>query len=252
MNGRNNSRCFIRYCNTWAINRSIALPLQVVTGLPQRNIVLTADGSATLYVPQWDEHYHSIHGARQESEHVFIKAGLEHVFQQNKVISILEIGFGTGLNALLSALWSNKHQRGIQYTALEAYPLTLAESSLLNYSESEEDKQLFLSLHQATWGEWNATTQYFSLIKCEGLLENWLPSSNSDLIYFDAFAPSAQPELWSREVFEKLYRCTNPGGLLVTYCAKGDVRRAMKAAGWEVNKLPGPPGKREMTRAIHP
>jgi tRNA U34 5-methylaminomethyl-2-thiouridine-forming methyltransferase MnmC len=223
-----------------------------VTDLPQRHIVQTADGSATLYVPQWDEHYHSIHGAVQESEHVFIKAGLEFISPLRDELSVLEIGFGTGLNAWLTAKWAIEHHSKIQYTSLEAYPLTVEESSLLQYSASEEELQLFNSLHVSPWGKWNELNQYFSLFKWKDLLEDWNPECQYDLIYFDAFAPSAQPELWTKEVFEKMFQCTYSGGVLVTYCAKGDARRALKAAGWEVSKLPGPPRKREMTRAIRP
>lgn len=223
-----------------------------MTDLPQRHIVQTADGSPTLYVPQWDEHYHSIHGAVQESAHVFIQAGLEYVSGQKKSISILEVGFGTGLNAWLTADWAIRNQVHIQYTGIEAYPLTIQESSLLHYAESEEGNLLLRNLHEVPWGNWNEINPDFHLFKWQGLLEDFQTECHYDLIYFDAFAPSAQPELWTRQVFEKIFQSTNPGGILVTYCAKGDVRRAMKAAGWEVSKLPGPPRKREMTRAIHP
>lgn len=222
--------------------------------LPERSIVVTADGSQTLYVPQWDEHYHSIHGARQESEHVFINAGLAHVARQASTIKILEIGFGTGLNAWLTAMWATENNVHIDYTGLEAYPLTYEEISCLNYEEESDANgfQLFNKIHPAEWGRREVIYPHFDLLKIQSDLVSWQTDDAYNLIYFDAFAPSAQPELWTEDIFSKLFQCTQQGGVLVTYCAKGDVRRAMKASGWNVTKLPGPPRKREMTRATKP
>jgi tRNA U34 5-methylaminomethyl-2-thiouridine-forming methyltransferase MnmC len=222
--------------------------------LPERSIVVTADGSQTLYVPKWDEHYHSIHGARQESEHVFINAGLFFVAERLSAIKILEIGFGTGLNAWLTALWTEKHPIQVDYTGIEAYPLTEAEIDCLQYCDETDTlgTQLFQAIHSAEWGRRATINPHFGLLKIQTDLVSWQTEDQYDLIYFDAFAPSAQPELWTEDVFSKLFRCTRSGGVLVTYCAKGDVRRAMKSAGWDVSKLPGPPRKREMTRATKP
>lgn len=222
--------------------------------MPERSFVRTADGSLTLYVPQWDEHYHSIHGAMQESMHVFIRAGLEHAAAGRDHTSILEVGFGTGLNAWLTALWTLEQDRHIHYTGLEAYPLTEAEVGHLadEMDVPPQHLELFKSIHAASWGSESMIADRFALFKWKGLLQEWEPDRKYDLVYFDAFAPSAQPELWTEEVFRKLFDCTHEGGILVTYCAKGAVRRAMQAAGWEVSKLPGPPRKREMTRAKHP
>lgn len=222
--------------------------------LPERSIVVTADGSQTLYVPQWDEHYHSIHGARQESEHVFINAGLTFVSEHLSEINILEVGFGTGLNAWLTALWTDQHPVHVDYTGIEAYPLTEEEISCLKYCDETDALgiQHFSKIHAAEWGRREAIHPHFDLLKIQTDLVSWQTEDQYDLIYFDAFAPSAQPELWTEDIFSKLYQCTRPGGILVTYCAKGDVRRAMKSAGWNVSKLPGPPRKREMTRATKP
>lgn len=221
----------------------------------ERRTVITADGSTTFYVPRWDEHYHSVHGAMQESEHVFIMAGLHFYTMAYPAVPerILEVGLGTGLNAWLTAMKARVWQRQVHYTALEAYPLTPAEAALLNYGSDDPAAQALLQqIHALPWGGPAELHPYMTLRKIQVTLESWQPDEVFDLIYFDAFAPDAQPELWTENIFRTLYNAAAAGAVLVTYAAKGAVRRAMKAAGWEVYKIPGPPGKREMTRAIRP
>lgn len=223
----------------------------------QRYSVTTADGSTTLYVPQWNEHYHSVFGAVQESKHIFIKEGL--VFRLanapfNSPLQVLEIGLGTGLNAFLTAQAAKENSYVIDYTAIEAYPITPDELAQLNFSSnlSAEDANLFNHIHDLPWESMQTLSVQMRLRKLEVKLENWQPQQQLDLIYFDAFAPAAQPELWTAEVFKKLFEASSSDAVLVTYCVKGIVRRAMQSAGWLVSKIPGPPGKREITRAIRP
>lgn len=221
---------------------------------PKRELFTTADGSSTFFVAQWDEHYHSIHGAIQESNHVFIAAGLKYFIEkyQPQTIKIYEVGFGTGLNAFLTASYIQNTSLKIEYYASEAYPLTLQEIELLNYTDQMDDvqKDLFLKLHDTPWNEKVEINPQFTLIKQNEFLETRSTIGNIDLIYFDAFAPSAQPELWTEAIFENLYNDMSDKGILVTYCAKGSVKRAMKSSGWKLEAIPGPPGKREMTRAF--
>jgi len=218
---------------------------------PKARHVLTRDGSSTLYVERFDEHYHSTHGALQESLHVFIRNGLAYKLQTQSSISILEVGFGTGLNALLTYLYSeNAH---IRYTGIEAYPLSSDQLAWLNYPDvlkQEGVQEIFHQLHQLPWNKNHQMDLHFELTKYNILLEDYQPEIRFDLIYFDAFAPDSQPELWTLEIFRQMYRCCEQEGALVTYSAKGDVRRAMVSAGFQVEKLPGPPGKREMMRAL--
>jgi tRNA U34 5-methylaminomethyl-2-thiouridine-forming methyltransferase MnmC len=219
----------------------------------KREVIRTADGSNTISIPELNVTYHSRHGAIQESMHVFIEAGLHFTLdspEQHETIRVFEMGFGTGLNAFLTALDAAQKQRKIHYTAVEQYPLTLEEASQLNYTETLRHKDLFTSLHRCPWNEDITLTNYFTLRKEQTSLFSFSTTQPFNLIYYDAFAPAAQPELWTEDVFEKLYRMLTPGGILVTYCSKGDVRRAMIAAGFTVAKLPGPPGKREMLRGM--
>ncbi len=219
-----------------------------------RKIVITGDQSPTLYVPELDEYYHSIHGALQESQHIFIGAGLQE-FRSFKELHILEIGFGTGLNALLTLLEAEAHQQKIRYTTIEKYPVSVAEIEHLDYASQLQNNragQLLKKLHLSRWDKWQEITPLFRVFKQQVDLRSYSSTDTFHLIYFDAFAPSAQPELWTTEVFEALFKCMRPGGILVTYCVKGDVRRNMKSAGFEVEKIPGPPGKREMARARKP
>ena len=220
----------------------------------ERKIITTKDGSHTVAIPEMNVTYHSIHGAIQESMHVFIQAGLKDsgMFDYVAVQGILEIGFGTGLNALLTLIEADRHKNRIYYTAIELYPLNETEISKLNYCEQLNQphyKPLFEKMHQCEWEEMFEITDNFRLTKIKCSLLDFSTENSFWLIHFDAFAPAAQPELWTKEVFEKLYSMTNEGGILVTYCSKGDVRKAMQAAGFGVEKIPGPPGKREMLRA---
>lgn len=209
--------------------------------------VISKDGSSTLYTPRFDEHYHSIHGAIQESMHVFINAGLRAL--EKEELHLLEMGLGTGLNAVLTAI--HMDDRKIQYTGIEAFPVAEDLLAQLNYpiELGGDAEAIFKKLHAMPWNEKEELIPAFVLEKIHGRLEEFDPESSYDLVYFDAFAPSAQLELWSLDIFQKMFGLMNPGAVLVTYCAKGDVRRAMIAAGFRVEKIPGPPGKREMLRA---
>ncbi|WP_162427913.1 tRNA (5-methylaminomethyl-2-thiouridine)(34)-methyltransferase MnmD [Pontibacter pudoricolor] len=216
----------------------------------------TKDGSNTLYVPELNEHYHSVHGALQESQHVFIKHGLEHALEQKRDVKILEIGFGTGLNAILTLPFALAQQAFIQYDTLEKYPLTAEVVEQLHFEQFILNPELldyFKKMHAMPWNVPADLSPYFTLQKIHETLEEFSPpDAYYDVIYFDAFAPEKQPELWTAEVFAKLYKAVRPGGVLVTYCAKGAFKRNLKAAGFTVEALPGPPGKREMTRGTRP
>lgn len=217
----------------------------------QREIIVTADGSHTVQLKDRNITYHSHHGAVQESKHVFIEAGFLHREKQLPgTLRLFEMGFGTGLNALLTLTEAKKLNKPIVYSAIENYPLTASETGSLNYNEVVPgSKEVFERLHQAEWNKKISITPFFTLNKINADLLAYTFEEPVDLIYYDAFAPTAQPELWTLEVFQKLYALLAPGGVLVTYCSKGDVRRAMMAAGFLVEKLPGPKGKREMVRA---
>lgn len=213
------------------------------------DIQLTDDGSQTLYVPSLDEHYHSVKGALTESLHIFIKSGLHHSVKPSP--RILEIGFGTGLNALLTVAEAI-HGRDIHYTSLERYPLSQAIVSQIDYA-SLVDKSIspfFQQLHDATWNTTIDILPTFHLHKVETDFTAYQFTDTYDLIYYDAFAPEKQPEMWTQDIFHRMYAILNPGGILVTYCAKGIVRRMLQSAGFTVERLPGPPaGKREILRA---
>lgn len=216
----------------------------------------TKDGSNTLYVPELNEHYHSVHGALQESQHVFIKHGLEYALEQKRDVKILEVGFGTGLNAILTFPYALAQKAFVQYDTLEKYPLTQEVVEQLHFEQfilNPELLDFFKKMHAAPWNEPVDLIPYFTLQKIHETLEEFSPpDSYYDVVYFDAFAPEKQPELWTEAVFTKLYKAVRPGGVLVTYCAKGAFKRNLKAAGFIVEALPGPPGKREMTRGIRP
>ena len=219
--------------------------------MEKRKLVKTADGSHTLYFSELDEHYHSTKGAIQESVHVFIKNGYEY-FTNKQELSVLEIGFGTGLNALLTFRESQKSIKQIKYTAIEKYPLSPEIVNKLNYEKqlSGFSSNELLALHDASWEEWHKLSDEFTFRKLKTDLNVFQPDTNFDLIYFDAFAPDKQPEMWEEDIFEKMYSCLTIGGILVTYSAKGLIKRRLRAIGFRVENLPGPPGKREMIRAI--
>jgi tRNA U34 5-methylaminomethyl-2-thiouridine-forming methyltransferase MnmC len=213
--------------------------------------IITADGSHTLFVPTLDEHYHSVNGAVQEACHVYIEAGLNACTCHSRVggnpLHVLEMGFGTGLNALLTALEAEKRNIHVLYTALEKFPLADNVVKLLNYSEINPD--LFDKIHAAEWGKITLITPYFSLQKIHTDFNEYDFPDRHDVVYYDAFAPDKQPEVWSQELFNRIYSAMNPNGILTTYCAKGVIRRMLQQAGFTVERIPGPPGKREMLRA---
>ena len=209
----------------------------------------TADGSYTLYVPELDEHYHSVKGALTESQHVFIDMGLKH--SSAACPRILEIGLGTGLNCFLTLLQAEEDQRKVHYTGIERFPLDMDTIRQLDYpsliGRGHEDD--YFAIHQAAWEEEVELSPWFTLHKVEGDFTRYSFEGGYDLIYFDAFAPEKQPEMWSQSLFDSLYRLLNEGGILTTYCAKGVVRRMLQSAGFTVERLPGPPGgKREILR----
>ncbi len=216
-----------------------------------RTIITTGDGSKTIHLVDWNENYHSTHGAVQEAKHVFLIYGLS-LFDNHKEVRVFEVGFGTGLNAILTYEFGLNNNLAIIYNTIEAYPVTEEEIRLLGYHElfdSEDLKQIYKKLHSVAWNKDVEISPAFHLNKiCQNFEHYVFPNEAYDLIYFDAFGPRVQETMWFH--FDKLYEALTSGGVLVTYCAKGQVKRDLKAAGFKVETLPGPPGKREMTRAI--
>lgn len=220
--------------------------------MKDQELVLTADGSHTLLNTALNEHYHSTHGAIQESNHVFIKMGFGEISKLKESISILEIGFGTGLNAYLTLLKNSSSSKTIDYTGVEAFPIAQEKASCLNYPQlllNKNSDELFSLLHSSLWNVPIELTKQFTLTKISKGINELELENKYDLIYFDAFSPAVQPELWTVAIFAKLFACLNPGALLVTYCAKGEVKRTLRKAGFRVEGRPGPPGKREITVA---
>lgn len=222
----------------------------------KRKIVTTGDGSTTIQITDWNEQYHSMHGAVQEARHVFLKMGLDFWMNENpdqNTLHILEIGFGTGLNALLTLMHAEKSSVNLLYEGVEAYPVSSEELAQLNYLEAADAQAfeaVFEKMHRTPWEQTEIITEAFQLKKRKQTFETLEDQNQHDLIYFDAFGARVQPELWEQPIFEKMYRALKAGGVLVTYAAKGSVRRAMQAVGFKVERLPGPPGKREMLRAV--
>ena len=221
----------------------------------KREIIITGDGSTSIHFPEWDEQYHSKHGAIQEANHVFIDMGLAHILDQQQYASsplhILEIGFGTGLNAFITFLEAQKRNLVINYEGIEAYPVLPEEVDKLNYVSAlnaENHSAIFTTMHSSSWDEAITITENFTLIKRQQFFKDIKANNAFNLIYFDAFGPRTQPELWTLEIFEAAFQALSKNGVLVTYCAAGQVRRNLQAAGFEVERLPGPPGKREMLR----
>jgi tRNA U34 5-methylaminomethyl-2-thiouridine-forming methyltransferase MnmC len=217
----------------------------------ERQVIITDDGSSSLHIPHWNEQYHSKHGAIQEAYHVFIKNGLEIINKDE--IAILEIGLGTGLNCFITFLESQKRDISINYTGVEAYPITPSEHKKLNYVKllnATKHQSIFNDIHSSNWDEKISLSSHFILIKQQEKFQELKINKAYDLIFFDAFGPRVQPELWSEAIFQKMYDFLLPNGVLVTYSAKGSVRRAMQNIGFVVERLEGPPGKREMLRAI--
>jgi|TARA_R110001606_G_scaffold73077_5_gene168430 tRNA U34 5-methylaminomethyl-2-thiouridine-forming methyltransferase MnmC len=216
----------------------------------KREIITTGDGSKTIQIMDWQEQYHSKHGAIQEAYHVFIKSGLD--LFENQEINILEIGFGTGLNAFITLIEFDKQNLKVNYTGVEAYPVSIEELNQLNYLEelkSLSRKDDFDLMHTSPWGDKVEIVENFNLKKEQILFKEISAIAEYDLIYFDAFGARVQPELWTVEIFQIMFNAMKSNGYLVTYAAKGSVRRAMQEVGFLVERLPGPPGKREMLRA---
>jgi tRNA U34 5-methylaminomethyl-2-thiouridine-forming methyltransferase MnmC len=214
----------------------------------QREIIVTKDGSHSLFVPSLNEQYHSIHGAKQEAEHVFLKMGLG--FHKKEKLRVFEVGFGTGLNALLTCDFALKNNKVIEYVSIEKYPVTKAEFSVLNYGAILNLESLFMNMFEQEWEVDFVINDSFSLQKIKKDLKKDILPEGFDVIYFDAFAPNKQPDMWSVDVFTKMRNMLSDGGCLVTYCCQGQARRTMMEAGFTVEKVEGPPGKREMLRAI--
>lgn len=224
----------------------------------KRKIIITADGSSTIHIPEWNEQYHSKHGAIQEAYHVYLKHGLHHfcgseygeVTRSN--IAVLEVGFGTGLNAFITLIEAEKLKLNVNYCGVEAFPISIEELKALNYTEAltvENGGASFKKLHNTSWEEQHKLTAHFNLLKQKKTFSEINDVDAYNIIYFDAFGARVQPELWTESIFELMYKALKPEGVLVTYSAKGSVRRAMQAVGFIVERLPGPPGKREMLRA---
>lgn len=215
----------------------------------KREIIQTKDGSTSILLPDWNETYHSKFGAIQEAKHVFIKNGLS--LFEGKSVSILEIGFGTGLNAFITYLEAKNANQKIDYTGVEAYPVSEEDALKMNYV-SELDaayEEIFLKMHKADWNEKVVLDPNFTLQKQNKKFQEIADESKYDLIYFDAFGFRVQPELWSLEIFQIMFKALKPNGILVTYACRSSIKNAMKESGFEVEKLNGPPGKREMLRA---
>jgi tRNA U34 5-methylaminomethyl-2-thiouridine-forming methyltransferase MnmC len=216
----------------------------------KREIVQTLDGSTTIYLPEWEENYHSKHGAIQEAKHVFIKNGFSQ-FNLSE-LSILEIGFGTGLNAFITFLESQKTNTTVKYVGVEAFPVTFAEIGQMNYVnelQATDFQAEFDNMHTCDWNFNFNISQQFCLTKRQQFFDQINDENQFDLIYFDAFGYRVQPELWSTAIFQKMFNALKTGGMLVTYAARGVVKRSMIEVGFTVEKLEGPPGKREMFRA---
>lgn len=218
-------------------------------------IIVTSDGSHTLYNVSLDETYHSRHGAIRESLHVFIKNGFRFFITENNknTINVFELGFGTGLNATLTAIESGKLQKEVSYTTIEPYPLPGNIVEKLNYPEFIPGKNadyIFARIHRLPWEEECRLDNYFSILKLKITIENYMPEKLFDLIYFDAFAPSKQPGIWEYPIIEKTYNLLAENGIFITYSSQGQLKRNLKSIGYQVEVLQGPPGKKEMVRAI--
>ena len=216
----------------------------------KREIIITDDGSTTIRIPDWDENYHSTHGAIQEAKHVFIKNGLD-LFQKQDSISILEIGFGTGLNTFITFLETLTKDK-VNYVGIEAYPISEEEIAQMNYVselEAEKYQDVFNKMHSCDWESQQKITDNFTLTKRKQFFQDIEDKEQYDLIYFDAFGFPLQPELWSEAIFKKMYDALLPKGTLVTYACRSSIKNAMLSVGFSIEKLPGAPGKREMLRA---
>jgi tRNA U34 5-methylaminomethyl-2-thiouridine-forming methyltransferase MnmC len=219
----------------------------------KRKVVLTSDGSSSLFVESLHEHYHSHFGALQESEHIFIGAGFNSLdLLHDENIAVFEMGLGTGLNAFLTFFRARQLKKRVFYETVELYPVTQDEYLQINYAQFVKEKdaaEIFSNIHTCKWSDPQVLSQHFMLQKhALSILDFVFPFQKYNLIYFDAFSPEAQPELWSKKLFEKLYNSLQKGGILVTYCTKGIVKNRLREVGFEIEKLPGPIGKREILR----
>lgn len=215
------------------------------------NIEITSDGSPTFYREDIDEHYHSVKGALAESRHIYLQLGWSHIAQRQPTVRVFEVGFGTGLNAALTAKYAQEHRVETTYYAIELFPIPAQMNNIMTDMQSEDHKIEFIRVNAALWNEPVDINPYFHLHKISGDLHTADLPDNVDVIYFDAFAPEKQPDIWDVTVFQKLYRSLASDGILVTYCAKGAIRRMLQSIGFRTERLPGPPGgKREVLRAI--
>ena len=223
-----------------------------------REIIKTNDGSTTIYLPEWNESYHSKHGAIQEAYHVFIKNGLCFANSHKlgslfkvKSIAILEIGFGTGLNAFITFVEAKKTNQSIDYVGVEAYPVEIDETMQMNYPNEIDvsETTVFKKMHEFNWDQKNQLSDNFMLTKRQQFFQDIQDEASFDLIYFDAFGFRVQPDLWIDTIFVSMFKALKPNGILVTYACRTSIKNAMLSAGFSVEKLPGAPGKREMLRA---
>lgn len=217
----------------------------------KREVIITSDGSTSIHLPDWGESYHSKHGAIQEAYHVFIKNGL--FLCKEESVSVLEIGFGTGLNAFITLLESEKTNQNIDYVGVEGFPISTEEISQMNYASQlnvGSYVDFFKQLHATSWEDKHLISSHFQLTKRNQLFTEITDKNQFDVIYFDAFGYRVQPELWSTEIFLKMYNALNINGLIVTYACRGPIKKAMIEAGFQIEKLAGPPGKREMLRGF--
>ena len=229
---------------------SFLKPFFMLRNQMKREIIITNDGSTTIRIPEWDENYHSTHGAIQEAKHVFIKNGLD-LFQKQDSISILEIGFGTGLNTFITFLETLNKEK-VNYVGVEAYPISTEEIAQMNYVtelQATQYQEIFDKMHTSDWESKQIITENFILTKRKQFFQDIDDKEQYDLIYFDAFGFPLQPELWSEAIFKKMYDALLPKGTLVTYACRSSIKNAMLSVGFSIEKLPGAPGKREMLRA---
>ena len=218
-------------------------------------LLLTNDGSHTLMVEELNETYHSRHGAIQESEHVFIKNGFRHILgiHPGKLIRIFELGLGTGLNALLTALESKKLAVPVEYTSIEPFPVSEEIIDQLNYHKLIKNpavKDYFDRIHSQDWDIYNNIHPFFKFRKVHTTIQKYAGKNEYfQVVYYDAFAPNKQPEMWQSGILQKIYNFLGMNSIFVTYCAQGQVKRDLRSSGFIVNTLQGPPGKKEMIRA---
>jgi len=221
-----------------------------------REIIVTSDGSHSISIPEMGVTYHSSHGAIQESMHVFIESGLRYLSKKDLApsgLSVLEMGFGTGLNTLLTAAEAASTGQYVYYETIEPHPLEMSIALSLNYCDQlnrPDLKNFFTHMHECKWDTVVELIPHFSFKKINSSLIDYIPNQLFNIIYFDAFAPDVQPDLWTSGIFKKMYDAMKPDAVLTTYCSKSIVRKAMSEAGLSVEKIPGPPHKREIVRAV--